>query len=195
MPKKIVDDFERIFLQVTTDKFLSMQALGGEEPFFIYSFDPKEQELISSETKRLKKRVEQMGHTILTINLYELTIQMLEDRGMLEKIFQKEQSITKAKLLQTLQNMLDVETKIMPYIHKLAKENQTSMLFLEGVGEVYPYIRSHTIINNLQKVVADRPTLMFFPGKFDGHKLVLFNKVHDDNHYRAFNIINYSFEG
>ena len=83
----------------------------------------------------------------------------------------------------------------MPYIQKLAEENKTSMLFLEGVGEVYPYIRSHTIINNLQKIVADRPTLMFFPGIFDGYKLVLFNKVHDDNHYRAFNIINYSFQG
>ena len=192
---KIVDDFEQMFSQVTTEKFLSMQALGGEEPFFIYSFDPAEQELVSSETKRLKKRVEQKGHSVLVINLFDIAMKMLEDRGMLEKILDKEQSLKKEKLLQTLQNMLDVETKIMPYIEKLAKENKTSMLFLEGVGEVYPYIRSHTIINNLQKVVVDRPTLMFFPGRFDGYKLVLFDKVHDDNHYRAFNIINYSFQG
>ncbi len=192
---KIVNDFEQMFSQVTTEKFLSMQALGGEEPFFIYSFDPAEQELVSSETKRLKKRVEQKGHSVLVINLFDIAMKMLEDRGMLEKILDKEQSLKKEKLLQTLQNMLDVETKIMPYIEKLAKENKTSMLFLEGVGEVYPYIRSHTIINNLQKIVVDRPTLMFFPGRFDGYKLVLFDKVHDDNHYRAFNIINYSFQG
>lgn len=192
---KIVKDFEQIFSQVTTEKFLSMQALGGEEPFFIYSFDPAEQDLVSSETKRLKKRVEQKGHSVLNINLFDLAMTMLEDRDMLEKVLSKEQSLKKEKLLQTLQNILDVETKIMPYIQKLVEENKTSMLFLEGVGEVYPYIRSHTIINNLQKIVADRPTLMFFPGIFDGYKLVLFNKVHDDNHYRAFNIINYSFQG
>jgi len=192
---KVVTDFEQMYAQVTTEKFLSMQALGGEEPFFIYSFDPVEQALVSSETKRLKKRIEQSGHSVLVINLYEIAMQMLEDRGMLEKVLAKEQSLTKEKLLQTLQNILDVETKIMPYIERLAKENKTSMLLLEGVGEVYPYIRSHTIINNLQKVVMDRPTLMFFPGRFDGTKLNLFNKIHDDNHYRAFNIINYSFEG
>jgi len=190
---KIIDDFEQIFTQVTTEKFLSMQALGGEEPFFIYSFDPIMQDLVSSETKRLFKRVEQAGHSVLVINLYELTIKMLSERNMLTKILDKEPSLSKSKLLQTLQNMLDVETKIMSEIQKLVDEKQTSMVFIEGIGEVYPYIRSHTIINNLQKVIVDRPTLMFFPGRFDGHKLVLFNRVHDDNHYRAFNIINYSF--
>lgn len=190
---KVINDFEQIFTQITTDKFLSMQALGGEEPFFIYSFDPAMQDIILSETKRLKKRVEAKGHKVLLINLYELIIEMLKSRGMLEKVLTKEQSLTKDKLLKTLQNMLDVETKIIPQIEKLVKENQTAMVMIEGIGEVYPYIRSHTIINNLQKVIQDRPTLMFFPGKFDGHKLVLFNKVHDDNHYRAFNIINYSF--
>jgi hypothetical protein len=191
---KIIDDFEQIFTQVTTDKFLSMQALGGEEPFFIYSFDPAVQDLITSETKRLQKRVEQAGHSVLVINLYQLIIKMLNERNMLTKILDKEHSLAKSKLLQTLQNMLDVETKIIPEIQKLVEEQKTSMVFIEGIGEVYPYIRSHTIINNLQKVIIDRPTLMFFPGRFDGHKLVLFNKVHDDNHYRAFNIINYSFK-
>lgn len=190
---KIIDDFEQIFTQVTTEQFLSMQALGGEEPFFIYSFDPVMQDLVSSETKRLQKRVEQAGHSVLVINLYQLTIKMLNERNMLTKILDKEPSLPKSKLLQTLQNMLDVETKIMSEIQKLVDEKQTSMVFIEGIGEVYPYIRSHTIINNLQKVIIDRPTLMFFPGRFDGHKLVLFNRVHDDNHYRAFNIINYSF--
>jgi len=194
MPKTI-DDFEQIFSQVTTEKFLSMQALGGEEPFFIYSHDPNLQDLVSSETKRLTKKIIQKGHKVLVINLFDLVIEMLKSRGMLEKVLDKEQNLSKDKLLSTLQNMLDVETKIMPEIQKRVEQEKTAMLLIEGVGEVYPYIRSHTIINNLQKIVVDRPTLLFFPGKFDGHKLVLFDKVHDDNHYRAFNIINYSFQG
>jgi len=188
-----IKDFEKIYNQITTPKFLSMQSLGGEEPFFIYSFDPKEQDLVKVEIERLKKRVEQNGHSVLVINLFDIAIELLKQRGMLDKVLEKEPSLPKKKLLQTLQNMLDVETKIIPYIKKLVDENKTSMLFLEGVGEVYPFIRSHTVINNLQKVVVDRPTLMFFPGNFDGHKLILFNKIYDDNHYRAFNIINYNF--
>jgi hypothetical protein len=188
-----IKDFEKIYNQITTPKFLSMQSLGGEEPFFIYSFDPKEQDLVKAEMERLKKRVEQNGHSVLVINLFDIAIELLKQRGMLDKVLEKEPTLPKKKLLQTLQNMLDVETKIIPYIKKLVDKNKTSMLFLEGVGEVYPFIRSHTVINNLQKVVVDRPTLMFFPGNFDGHKLILFNKIYDDNHYRAFNIINYNF--
>jgi len=194
MPKTI-DDFEQIFSQVTTEKFLSMQALGGEEPFFIYSYDPSLQDLVSSETKRLSKKISQKGHKVLVINLFDLVINLLKSRGMLDKVLDKETSLNKDKLFTTLQNMLDVETKIIPEIKKMVDAEHTAMVLIEGVGEVYPFIRSHTVINNIQKVIVDRPTLMFFPGKFDGHKLVLFNKVHDDNHYRAFNIINYSFQG
>ncbi len=188
-----VKDFEKIYNQITTPKFLSMQSIGGEEPFFIYSFDPKEQNLVKEETLRLKKRVEQSGYSVLLINLFDIAIDLLEQRGMLDKVLEKEPTIPKKKLLQTLQNMLDVETKIVPYIKRVVDENQTSMLFLEGVGEVYPFIRSHTVINNLQKAVSDRPILMFFPGTFDGYRLILFNRIYDDNHYRAFNIVNYNF--
>jgi len=188
-----IKDFEKIYHQITTPKFLSMQSIGGDEPFFIYSFDPKEQDLVIQETKRLKKRVEQSGYSVLLINLYDISIEILKNRGLLDKILEKEPTMSKQKLLQALQNTLDVETKIIPHIKKLVDEHKTSILLLEGVGEVYPFIRSHTVINNLQKIVVDRPTLMFFPGVFDGYKLILFDKIYDDNHYRAFNIINYSF--
>lgn len=189
----IIDDFEKMYSQVTSEHFLSMQALGGEIPFFIYSFDATSQDLITSEANRLIKRVEQDGLSILTINLFDLMVEILEERGMLDKVLSREKTLSRDKFFSTVKNMLDVQTKIMPKIDLLAKENKTSMVFITGVGEVFPYIRSHQIINNLQNVILDRPTLMFFPGKFDGHRLSLFGKIHDDNHYRAFNISNYKF--
>lgn len=189
----IIDDFEKMYSQVTSEQFLSMQALGGEIPFFIYSFDAVSQDLITSEANRLIKRVEQDGLSILTINLFDLMVEILEERGMLDKVLSREKTLSRDKFFSTVKNMLDVQTKIMPKIDLLAKENKTSMVFITGVGEVFPYIRSHQIINNLQNVILDRPTLMFFPGKFDGHRLSLFGKIHDDNHYRAFNISNYKF--
>jgi hypothetical protein len=191
----IIDNFEQIFSQVTTEKFLSMQALGGEIPFFIYAFDPVAQDLVSNETLRLKKRVEQSGNSVLSINLYSVMIELLQERKMLEKVLERESSMTQEKLLKSLHNMLDAQTKIIPYIKTLVESSKTSMVFIEGVGEVYPYIRSHTILNNLQNVILDRPALMFFPGEFDGHSLKLFGKFKDDNYYRAFNISKYKFQG
>ena len=68
------------------------------------------------------------------------------------------------------------------------------VLFITGVGEVFPFIRSHNILNNLQKEAKQKPTLMFFPGEYKhsletGAALVLFGRLEDDKYYRAFNIL------
>ena len=67
------------------------------------------------------------------------------------------------------------------------------MPLFPGVGEVFPYIRSHTVLNNLQSTAKEKPTIMFFPGEYrqsaeKGSSLNLFGKLLDDNYYRAFNI-------
>ena len=77
-------------------------------------------------------------------------------------------------------------------------ENNFDLMFISGVGEVFPYIRSHNILNNLQSTAKDKPTVMFFPGeytqcKLDGSSLDLFGRLRDDKYYRAFNIYHSSF--
>lgn len=191
----ISQDFEHIYNQVTTDKFLSMQALGGETPFFIYSYDIAKETSIEDEITRLIKRIHLINKSVFVINLYALSLEILEERGLLEKIIQKESSMPKHKLLQTLQNLLDSETKLIPRIQEKVSDSTSDLVFIHGVGRVFPFIRSHTVLNNLQKAIVDRPTLMFFPGVYTGQKLRLFGKLDDDNYYRAFNISNYQLQG
>ena len=78
------------------------------------------------------------------------------------------------------------------------KKIRTDLYNLSGtimfmVGEVFPYIRSHNVLNNLQKVAKEKPTVMFFPGVYThslefGASLDLFGRLHEDRYYRAFNI-------
>ena len=70
------------------------------------------------------------------------------------------------------------------------------VMFISGVGEVFPYIRSHNVLNNLQSTAKEKPTVMFFPGAYihsleGGASLDLFGKLQDDKYYRAFNIYHY----
>jgi hypothetical protein len=74
------------------------------------------------------------------------------------------------------------------------QNNDFQVMFITGVSEVFPYIRSHNVLNNLQKTAKEKPTLMFFPGEYQhsldtGASLVLFGKLQDDKYYRAFNIL------
>lgn len=179
--------YDKLFANLKKESFLSMNALGGEIPFYIVPYNPEQENDIIAKTKQLKQRLSLEGISVLEINLFELSLNMLEQRGLLDKMIEKEKSLSKNKLFKTLQGVLDSETKLIPHIEKLAKDNPSQMLFITGVGQVFPFIRSHTILNNLQNYIKDRPTVMFFPGTY-GSDLSLFGKLKDDNYYRAFNL-------
>ena len=68
-------------------------------------------------------------------------------------------------------------------------DSKCNIVFLTGVGKAWPIIRSHTILNNLHRIVEKQPLIMFFPGTYDGGSLMLFNYLKDDNYYRAFQLI------
>jgi len=179
--------YEKLFNNLSKESFLSMSALGGEIPFYIVPYNPEQENDIVLKTKLLKDRLSRSGISVFEINLFDLSLEMLEERGVLDKILEKESELTKAKLFKTLQGVLDSETKLIPRIEQLCKEHSSQIVFLTGIGQVFPYIRSHTILNNLQNSIKDRPTVMFFPGIYD-KDLSLFGRLKDDNYYRAFNL-------
>jgi len=63
------------------------------------------------------------------------------------------------------------------------------LLILTGVGSVYPMLRTHTLLSALHPIMRNTPLLMFFPGKYDGTSLRLFNTLAEDHYYRAFRLI------
>lgn len=63
------------------------------------------------------------------------------------------------------------------------------VLIITGVGEVYPFMRVHNILNNMQSSFRDVPVVVAYPGTFDGGSLSLFGKLKDGNYYRAFDLI------
>jgi len=99
--------------------------------------------------------------------------------------------------MEILHGVLDPETHLVPAIYEKMKKAEFDCLFITGVGQVYPYIRSHNVLNNLQSKAKDRPTVMFFPGAYktspqDGTSLNLFGRLPNDKYYRAFNILDFS---
>ena len=181
------EKFEKLFRNIQKESFLSMQALGGEIPFYIVPYNPSQENDVVLEIKRLKDRLTHKGISVLEINLYELSLDILSERGILEKLLEKETTLSKPQLFKTLQGALDSETRLIPHIEKCVKATPSGMVFLTGIGSVFPFIRSHTVLNNLQNSIKDRPTIMFFPGTY-GSDLSLFGKMKDDNYYRAFNL-------
>ncbi len=185
--------FQHLFDVISGKRFLNKQGLGNEVPFFICPFKPKESVEMARIRRQLVNRLEQTAVRVLEINLYDLSIEILQERGIWERVLEMEQSVSKDELKELLQGVLDPETHLIPAIATKLTNNEFDVLFISGVGEVFPYIRSHNVLNNLQSTAKEKPTVMFFPGAYthsleSGASLDLFGRLHDDKYYRAFNI-------
>ncbi|UIJ87240.1 DUF1788 domain-containing protein [Rhizobium leguminosarum] len=187
---------EHLFKVITSRRFLTKQGLGNEVPFFIYPYDAKEGLSMDEDRRDLIARVGHAGVAVLDLSLYELSIGILEERGILEQVLEIESEKDKCELRELLQSVLDPQANLIPKIGEAISSTPHDVIFLSGVGEVYPYIRSHNVLNNLQSTAKDKPTVLFFPGSYThalatGASLDLFGCLRDDKYYRAFNILNY----
>lgn len=193
-PSTLVEQEEHLFSVLSGRRFLAMEGLGNEVPFFIYPYAPEVALDVAQVKKRVKNRLGNAGVTVREINLYDLTIEILKERGVWERVLAMEPDQDKDDFREMLQGMLDPQLHIAPAIRAKIEDGAFDIVFLTGIGEVFPYIRSHNVLNNLQSVVTGKPMLMFFPGRYEqsatlGSSLVLFGRLKDDQYYRAKNIL------
>lgn len=92
----------------------------------------------------------------------------------------------KETLFKAMTNFAKPEIFLQKIKEQLGDHN---VVLITGVGKVYPFVRSHNILNNLQEILDKIPVIMFFPGKYDGLSLRLFDRFKDDNYYRAFRLV------
>lgn len=187
---------EHLFKVVTSQRFLTKQGLGNEVPFFICPYPAEEGLTMNEDRADLVTRIRHAGVGVQDFSLYDLSITILEERGILDQILDIEPDTEKDELRELLQSVLDPQANLIPKIGEAIEATPHDVIFLSGVGEVYPYIRSHNVLNNLQSTAKDKPTVLFFPGSYThalatGASLDLFGRLHDDKYYRAFNILNY----
>ena len=180
--------------KITNKSFRENKGLGNEIGFYIFDYDPEHEILVREHIKTLQKEIKRVYNNIniKEFDLYELMIMALEEKGYLQKNFQMEEKKNSEYVFNATSKTLRLisqgsDNKIVQYI----KENTNSddIVFLTGVGKVWPIIRSHTVLNNLHRAVDHVPVVLFFPGTYDGQSLVLFNEIKDDNYYRAFQLV------
>lgn len=190
------DRFDRLLKVIASQRFLKKHGLGNEVPFFICPYPADEAVAMEAMRASLVNQLESRGVRALEINLYDLGITLLRERGIWDEVLAAEPGISKDELKELLQGVLDPETHLIPEIGARLSGQEFDVLFLSGVGEVFPYVRSHNVLNNLQSTAKEKPTVMFFPGTYThglatGASLDLFGILHDDKYYRAFNIMHY----
>jgi len=177
--------------QLSSVKNLNKNKTGGDMKFFIFDYDPKDEIRVREETEKAVRT----NPEIVLFDLYEMMLEVIKENGYFDTIKQMESDYEKSLLLQEVfQPMLALEQTGNVILNRFSSnvaDDGTHIILITGVGKAYPVIRSHTILNNLQSIFKRNPVVMMYPGRFSVRKghLKLFDRLDDDNYYRAFPII------
>ena len=190
--KTIYQRLDEIIQRITKESFRENTGLGNEIGYYIFDYEPRYEMLVREHVRFLKQKINDgdYGFYIKEFDLYEIMLELLETKGYLEKNFKMEQVKGSEFVFNATKKTLRLTEKddlIIQYIKDRVVKGD--VVFITGVGKVWPIIRSHTVLNNLHQVLDEVPVIMFFPGVYDGLELVLFEEIKDDNYYRAFKLV------
>ncbi len=191
---KRIDYLYKVFI---SERFLSMQGIGRETSYYICPFPLAEANEFNKQRALLAKRLRTAnGIDVCEIDLYDLSIEILKEEGAFEDIMDQETEIDKSDLLETIQATIDLGGTFLRKIQDCVKQGDHKIIFISGIGEVYPWIRTHNLLENMQTVINGEPVVLFFPGQYKqtesiGLSLELFDTFKNERYYRAYNIFNY----
>jgi hypothetical protein len=196
MKSQFEDRLNQILPRITSEELLTNAGLGNEIGFHVFDYPADREDdmrdfLQTVIEPNLAKHPQPIRFK--TVNLFELGIQLLEDRKLLDKVIAMQRDKGNDAALPGLRSVLK-EDKVARYLTEQIDVSQLDLLLMTGIGAAYPMIRLHTLLNALHAHMRDTPLVVFYPGRYDGTSLRLFGLHTERNdanapYYRAFQLI------
>lgn len=191
---------ERLFKILSHPNFLSMKGLANEVPIFIQTYEPAHEDALRRMVESLAIRLQNHGITLKSLDLFELVLEELEEHKILTGLLAEETTWQRSDVLETLQNYSDPKTHMIPRLIRAIEGDVAQLTLITGPGRIYPFLRTHTILESLQPAMLRHPVVIFFPGEYSqdpggGSHLRLFGSIPspriNNPYYRATNLDHY----
>ena len=157
----MADRFKHLLDVIGSQKFLRMEGLGKEVPFFVVPYCPRDAIDMQKLKNQLIEKLKYKGIRVLEINLYDLAKELMEQE---EFEGQTDWEFGLRTNRSTKRRTIDLDTKpgrsgneIAPAFAEKIASDEFEVMFITGVGEVFPFIRSHTVLNNIQSIANCSP--------------------------------------
>lgn len=172
--------------------FQHSRGLSNEVSYYILGYDPQDQPVVREELDQMERQLNQVtvGIDIVEFNVYQIMWEILDQMGIREDVIAMEAEDGIDYLTEQLNNalgMTDSDNLFVQYMEEHLNNDEV-VVFITGIGEIFPLIRAHKILNTMHQVISSVPVVLFYPGKYDSLKLSMFGEVQEDNYYRAFQI-------
>ena len=165
--------------------FLQGKGLSNEVNIRLFCYDPKDELIVRHFTEKLL--TENLACNLIEHNLYKIFLAICDEKRISKLIAGMEEKKGKQFLLEHLKRIADNKA----FVRKMTETPHKSgdVILITGVGEAFPFIRVHALLDAMQPNFSDVPILVMYPGSFDGRYVKLFDKLTPNPYYRAFNVI------
>jgi len=179
-------ELDKIKGRILDANFLANKGLSNEVGIHVFCYDPADELIVREYIERLVNTPSN-EYRVIERNMHKIFFEILEEEEVLDAIPGLEEEEGKDSLLETLQNIASPQT----FLAKMKYEpiEYGDVLFLTGIGAVFPFMRVHIMLETMQAAFAKIPIIVFYPGSLNGQDLCLFEKFFDGHYYRAFNLI------
>jgi hypothetical protein len=177
--------------KISSSSFLANEGIGNEIGFYIFDYSPQFEITIREHIEMLVASLNRSSSNpnYLHINLFHLVVEYLKKRGLLDQVLELEKNAGTQELLAAFDDILSSET-LCEFLVQSNDLKSCKVILVSGVGSCWPFVRAHTILNNLQNFVGKTPVILFYPGQYTGQDLKPFGIPNlKGNYYRAFQLV------
>ena len=182
----INERLDNLRIHIQEPEFLEGKGLSNEVNIRIFCYDAEDEMTVQQFIKQITTD-QSIRCNLVECNLYETFLALCDDIDITDAIPEMEEADGKGFLLEQLHSAIgegEFIERIQYEPHKVG-----DILMLTGVGNVFPFMRVHSLLEALQPHFSDIPILVMYPGTFDGSYVRLFDKLTPNPYYRAFNEI------
>lgn len=167
-------------------EFLEGKGLSNKVNIRIFCYDPEKEMTVKHFIEQIKSDRTMNCH-LIEYNLYEVFLSICEDLHITKAISPMEVKKGKTFIREQLSHIANNTA----FVNKMKYEPHETgdVIVITGVGDAFPFIRIHDLLNAMQPEFSDVPILVFYPGNYDGRDVQLFNCLKKNPYYRAFNVI------
>lgn len=183
----IRERLDKLRERIQTNDFLEGKGLSNEVNIQIFCYEAAEEMTVRHFAEQITTDQTLNCH-LIECNLYETFLSICSDMGILDTIPEMEESDGSGFLLEQLHSAVG-EKEFINKIQEQGSCKKGDVLLLTGVGDVFPFMRVHKMLEALQPFYSEIPILVMYPGAFDQHYLKLFDRLTPNPYYRAFNVI------
>ena len=169
-------------------KFLKSDGLGNEIGFWVFDYPAKYELAVRNHLHQITDKLQKREYHFEHLNIFEVLIDMLETRGLLDRACEREKKVGVDSLRKTLSGPLSQE-KVAKFIADKYKPDELEFVLVSGLGSAWPLVRGHELLSALQDVMGSTPLILFYPGEYSGRDLHPFGMIESKNYYRAFKLV------